>query len=65
VALSVWLVRIPLCYFFVTGLGFGPQSVWWAMNLSQVVMAFLMTKRYVGAKWLGGTEAQAELSGSP
>jgi multidrug resistance protein, MATE family len=60
VALSVWLVRIPLCYLFVAGLGFGPLSVWWVMNLSQLVMALLMTKRYFGSKWLDG----AGVSGS-
>ena len=52
VALSVWLVRIPLSYFFVVFLGFGPASVWWSMNLSQFVQAFLMSKRYFGKEWL-------------
>jgi len=52
VALSLWLVRIPLCYLFVVVLGFGPVSVWWCMNLSQFVMASLMTKRYLGRRWL-------------
>jgi MATE family multidrug resistance protein len=33
VALSLWLVRIPLSYAFVTLFGFGPASVWWSMNL--------------------------------
>jgi putative MATE family efflux protein len=52
VALSLWLVRIPLCYLFVVVLGFGPVSVWWCMNLSQFVMASLMTKRYLRRHWL-------------
>ncbi len=52
VALSVWLVRIPLSYFFVVFLGFGPASVWWSMNISQFVQAFLMSKRYFGKEWL-------------
>jgi len=52
VALSLWLVRIPLCYLFVVVLGFGPVSVWWCMNLSQFVMASLMTKRYLRKRWL-------------
>jgi Na+-driven multidrug efflux pump len=52
VALSLWLVRIPLCYLFVVVLGFGPVSVWWCMNLSQFVMASLMTKRYSRRHWL-------------
>jgi len=52
VALSVWLVRIPLSYIFVVFLGFGPASVWWSMNISQFVQAFLMSKRYFNRKWL-------------
>jgi putative MATE family efflux protein len=52
VALSVWLVRIPLSYIFVVFFGFGPASVWWSMNISQFVQAFLMSKRYFDRKWL-------------
>ena len=54
VALSVWLVRIPLCYLFVVVLGFGPASVWWSMNLSQLIQCFFLTQRYIGKKWLNG-----------
>jgi multidrug resistance protein, MATE family len=53
VAMSVWLVRIPLCYLFVVLLGFGPASVWWSMNVSQVVHAFLIYRRYSRRAWLG------------
>jgi MATE family multidrug resistance protein len=52
VALSVWLVRIPLSYILVVLLGFGPVSVWWSMNISQFVQAFLMSKRYFSKGWL-------------
>jgi putative MATE family efflux protein len=52
VALSVWLVRIPLSFVLVVLLGFGPASVWWSMNISQVVQAFLMSKRYFNKGWL-------------
>jgi putative MATE family efflux protein len=52
VALSVWLVRIPLSYISVVFFGFGPASVWWSMNISQFVQAFLMSKRYFDRKWL-------------
>ena len=51
VALSIWLVRIPLSYVFVTLFGFGPASVWWSMNLSQIIQAFLVSKRYFSKKW--------------
>ena len=52
VALSVWLVRIPLSYILVVLFGFGPASVWWSMNISQFVQAFLMSKRYFSKGWL-------------
>jgi MATE family multidrug resistance protein len=52
VALSVWLIRIPLAYIFVVFLGFGAVSVWWSMNISQFVQAFLMSKKYFDQKWL-------------
>jgi MATE family, multidrug efflux pump len=52
VAVSVWLVRIPLAYFFVVGLGYGAVSVWWCMNISQFVQAFLISQRYFKRKWL-------------
>jgi putative MATE family efflux protein len=52
VALSLWLVRIPLSFVFVIILGFGPSSVWWSMNLSQAAQAFLMSRRYFSKEWL-------------
>jgi len=52
VALSLWLVRIPLSFVLVVFLGFGPTSVWWSMNLSQFLQAFLISKRYIGKRWL-------------
>jgi MATE family multidrug resistance protein len=52
VALSVWLIRIPLAYIFVVLFGFGAVSVWWSMNISQFVQAFLMSKRYFNREWL-------------
>jgi putative MATE family efflux protein len=51
VALSVWLVRIPLSYIFVVLFGFGAVSVWWSMNISQFVQAFLISKRYFSREW--------------
>jgi MATE family multidrug resistance protein len=52
VAFSVWIVRIPLSYIFVTFLGFGAVSVWWSMNLSQLIQAILLSKRYLSKRWL-------------
>ena len=52
VGLSVWLIRIPLAYLLVVLLGFGAVSVWWSMNVSQFVQAFVMSKRYFDRQWL-------------
>lgn len=52
IALSVWLVRIPLCFLLVVVLGFGATSVWWSMNASQLVQALLLTRRYFQRRWL-------------
>jgi Na+-driven multidrug efflux pump len=52
VALSVWLVRIPLSFVLVVLLGFGPASVWWSMNISQFLQAFFIFKRYLKREWL-------------
>jgi Na+-driven multidrug efflux pump len=52
VALSIWLVRIPLSFVLVVFFGFGPASVWWSMNISQFLQAFLIFKRYLNRGWL-------------
>ncbi len=52
IALSVWLVRIPLCFLLVVVLGFGASSVWWSMNASQFVQALLLSRRYFRKRWL-------------
>jgi putative MATE family efflux protein len=50
--MSIWFIRVPLSYVFVVIFGFGAISVWWIMNLSQLVMAFLISRRYFSKKWL-------------
>jgi putative MATE family efflux protein len=52
IALSVWLVRIPLSYIFVVLFGFGAVSVWWSMNISQFVQAVAISIRYFNKEWL-------------
>lgn len=52
VALSVWLVRIPLSYLLGIVFGFGAIAVWWSMNSSLLVQAILISKRYYNKKWL-------------
>lgn len=52
VALSVWLVRIPLCYLFGVLFAFGAVAIWWSMNASLVVQAIFISRRYFKKKWL-------------
>jgi Na+-driven multidrug efflux pump len=58
IAACTWLVRVPLCYLFVVVMGFEAHAVWWTMNLSQVLAATLMFRRYMGKKWLPGPPAE-------
>ncbi len=52
VALSVWVVRIPLCYTLGIFLGLGAVAVWWSMNTSLLIQGVFMTKRYFSKGWL-------------
>ncbi len=52
VALSIWLIRVPLAYICVGVAGLGAVAVWWAMVISQWVLAGVVTKRYLQRKWL-------------
>ncbi len=52
VALPLWIVRIPLAYMLVAVFDFGPSAIWWSMNASQAVQAFLMYRRYAQRAWL-------------
>jgi len=52
VALSVWLVRIPLSYVFGVLFGLGAIAVWWSMNTSLFVQAFFISRRYFNKRWL-------------
>jgi multidrug resistance protein, MATE family len=52
IALSVWLVRIPLSYILGIVLGFGPVAVWWSMNLSILAQSVFLSKRYFSKRWM-------------
>ncbi len=52
VAVSIWLIRVPLAYLLAIPLGLGPWSVWLAMVVSMIVQALLITKRYMSKRWL-------------
>ena len=51
-AVSIWLVRLPLSYIWGIYFGSGAAAIWWAMNVSAIVMVGLMTKRYFSKKWI-------------
>ncbi|MBD3425909.1 MAG: MATE family efflux transporter [Candidatus Omnitrophica bacterium] len=50
--ISIWLIRIPLCYYLGIELGLGAVSIWWSMNISIIVHAILMTYRYWQKRWI-------------
>ena len=52
VASSVWLVRLPLSFLLAIVFKMGAPGVWWSMNLSLVVQALLMSRRYFKRRWL-------------
>lgn len=52
VAASMWVVRLPLCYLLAIWLGFGSLAIWWSMNISILIHAVLITKRYLSKKWI-------------
>ena len=52
VALSIWVIRLPLAYLLVFILGMGAASVWWSMNISQFVQCALLYRRYAKKEWL-------------
>lgn len=52
VAASMWLVRLPLCYLFAIWLGLGSHAIWWSMNVSIMIHAVLVTRRYMKKKWI-------------
>jgi len=52
VAVSIWLIRIPLAFLFVVILGWGITSVWWAMVISMIAQAMMILQRYLSKRWL-------------
>ncbi len=52
VAGSVWLVRVPLSYFFGIRMGWGAPAIWWSMNASIVVQTIFLSRRYFSRGWL-------------
>jgi putative MATE family efflux protein len=51
-AFSVWFIRIPLSYVLAITFGFGAVAVWWSMNISNVIQAIIISKRYFGKRWM-------------
>lgn len=52
VAFSIWAIRIPLAFILVRVFGLGASAVWWSMNVSQIVQAFIIYRRYTSRTWL-------------
>ncbi|MFH0827121.1 MAG: MATE family efflux transporter [Candidatus Omnitrophota bacterium] len=52
VALCVWVVRVPLSYLLALHFSLGAQAVWWSMNISILIQAVFISRRYFSRRWL-------------
>ncbi len=52
VASSMWLIRLPLCYVLAIWLGLGSHAIWWSMNISILIHAVFITRRYFKKRWI-------------
>jgi len=52
VALSVWVIRIPLSYILGVYLGLGAIAIWWSMNISILAQCIFISIRYFRKKWM-------------
>ena len=48
---SLWLVRVPLAWYFSSGLGLGIRGVWWAMLASPIAGSLLNYLYYRTGRW--------------
>jgi putative MATE family efflux protein len=56
IAVSIWLVRIPLCYVLGIYFGMGAIMVWWSMNISLIIQSALITRKYFSRSWLSSAQ---------
>lgn len=49
---GMWIIRVPLSWFFAIHLGFGQIAVWWVMNLDIIVRMVFIVERYWRRRWL-------------
>jgi multidrug resistance protein, MATE family len=56
IAVSIWLVRIPLCYILGIHFGMGAVMIWWSMNISLVIQSALITRKYFSKSWLASAQ---------
>ena len=51
IAVTMWLIRLPLAYFLAMTLGYGATGAWVAMIISMTIQGLLMTSRYHKGRW--------------
>lgn len=51
IVFCMWIIRLPLAYFFALILGFGAPGVWAAMVCSMICQGALMAARYRRGEW--------------
>jgi putative MATE family efflux protein len=48
---AMWLIRLPLAYYFVIVAGLGATGAWIAMVSSMIVQGLVMARRFQGGYW--------------
>lgn len=51
IIIAMWIIRLPLSWFFALGLGYGAQGVWTAMVASMIIQGILMAYRFHRGLW--------------
>lgn len=51
IVIAMWIIRLPLSWFFALVLGFGAQGVWTAMVASMIIQGILMAYRFHRGLW--------------
>jgi MATE family multidrug resistance protein len=51
IGISMWLIRLPLAWFFALVLHYGASGVWMAMVISMCIQGILMAARFHKGTW--------------
>ena len=58
-------LRVPLGWFLALTVGWGATGLWWAINLTTMLKAFLFWRKVESHEWLDSTLASTAVEGRP